>query len=131
MSSKSVRKLLRRANLEEGGSQKSRLLKRKRKENSEQNPELMNDNALLQKNIESLLTLDRALEGKEERGKFILRARKKSKVTTYVGNSRSSFAQAKNSKHEPTFNKRQYEEEKKKKTLEKVAKLLRKTKKKL
>lgn len=131
MSSKSVRKLLRQSNTEEAYCQKSRPMKRKRTENSEQNnTQIVDDSLILQKNIESLLKFDYTLKGKEEQGKFILPKSKK-KTNNIIGNSRSSAAQAKSSKHEPTSNKRRYAEEQKRKTLQKVAKLLKKAKKKL
>eukprot|EP00546_Thalassionema_frauenfeldii_P020225 CAMPEP_0178904154 /NCGR_PEP_ID=MMETSP0786-20121207/5541_1 /TAXON_ID=186022 /ORGANISM="Thalassionema frauenfeldii, Strain CCMP 1798" /LENGTH=106 /DNA_ID=CAMNT_0020575577 /DNA_START=81 /DNA_END=397 /DNA_ORIENTATION=- len=105
MSSKSVRKLLRQSNTEEAYCQKSRPVKRKRTENSGQNPQIVDDSVILQKNIESILKFDYTLKGKEEQGKFILPKSKK-KTNNIIGNSRSSAAQAKSSKHEPTSNKR-------------------------
>lgn len=98
---------------------------------------------LLQLHIQQKIRIDQVISsrGQEASQKSLNRVAKNQKkqaklrskavasnVNGGVGNTRGSSSQKLSGRHEPTFNKKRYQEEKKEKTLRDIAKLLKKTK---
>lgn len=143
MSSKLVRKLLQQTSelesFEKSAETKSGAKKRKREETTVH----LDKKELLQRHIQSKIRLDRTIHarGKQVSKDSLERVRKdrkkQEKLRTkalqfdggVVGNSRGSSYQKAHQRHEPTFNKKRHETEKKENMLKDIAKLLKKAKK--
>jgi hypothetical protein len=147
MSAKLVRKLLKQTSeldftedKTDGSASKG---SKKRKRPKEESEAPINTKELLQLHVQSMIRVDSAIEARGEAGQRSLeRLQKKRKthsklrfkakhIDGLVGNSRGSSSQKPRPVHVPTINKKRYAEEKKEKTLRDIAKLLKKTKKKL
>jgi hypothetical protein len=145
MSSKLVKKLLQQTEELESeeftsGGKSVTSKKRKRVTDRDETPVPLTKNKLLQLHIQSKIRLDQTLNAhnasnqtvdrveKERKKQSKLRA-KAQQMDGGVGNSRGSSYQKSHEHHQPTFNKKRNQEEKKVKMLRDIAKLISKTKK--
>lgn len=113
--------------------------KRKRPTTSDETTVSVDKNDLLQRHIESKIRLDQTIKSRSKlaSNKSVTRVEKERKtraklrskalqVDAGIGNSRGSSSQKARKRHEPTFNKKRHEAEKKEKMLRDIAKLLKK-----
>jgi hypothetical protein len=146
MSVKLVRKLLQQTSefdFTEKKSESATKGLKKRKRPLEEAVLVVDKKELLQLHVQSMIRVDTAIEAlgvsgqrslerlqKERKAHSKLRSKSSQNVDGGIGHSRGSSSQKSRPVHLPTFNSKQYAQEKKEERLRAIAKLLKKTKKK-